>query len=41
MGLRKHAEYFFFETAKASRQKELALVYTENPVTVQHVKVDY
>ena len=30
-----------FETVEASRQKELILVCTENPVTIQHVKVDY
>ena len=30
-----------FETVEASRQKELIFVCTENPVTVQHVKVDY
>ena len=30
-----------FETVEAWRQKELAPVCTENPVTIQHVKVDY
>ena len=30
-----------FETVEASRQKEQAPVCTENPVTIQHVKVDY
>ena len=39
MGLRKHVEHF--ETVEAWRQKELAPVCTENPVTIQHVKVDY
>ena len=30
-----------FENVEASRQKELTPVCTENPVTIQHVKVDY
>ena len=39
MGLRKHVEHI--GTVEAWRQKELAPVCTENPVTIQHVKVDY